>query len=218
MGGDEYDDFLLEEDLPYEALVELEQLDAPQKVQQEATPQREILVPRRPSLKRHSTSATSNGARSILHDPSRHLRPPLSFGDTDFQELDAGVLDDGMGMDSVGEQNTTLQKDQNEQVEEEGGGGGGNMDYLHDGEPRMVSFAAEDPTVEISATEQYRIDNGIEYGFANDSFDTNSKQIAEVEEIKEQLEQVRLLLQIDPEVLRLTTSSSQGRESNTRKI
>ncbi|OAX78597.1 hypothetical protein ACJ72_07093 [Emergomyces africanus] len=52
------------------------------------------------SLTRESISRTASRTSSrgpVLQDPSRLLRPPLSFGDEDFQDLDAGVLDDGNG-------------------------------------------------------------------------------------------------------------------------
>ena len=69
------------------------------------------LNPRPGSLALDSTSGQSSRAPSrgpVLQDPSRRLRPPLSFGETDFQDLDAGVLDDGNGPVPVEVQDTSF--------------------------------------------------------------------------------------------------------------
>ncbi|OJD20065.1 hypothetical protein AJ78_00082 [Emergomyces pasteurianus Ep9510] len=66
------------------------------------------------SLARESISHTASRTSSrgpVLQDPSRLLRPPLSFGDEDFQDLDAGVLDDGNGPDPVELQPTLFEQD-----------------------------------------------------------------------------------------------------------
>lgn len=42
--------------------------------------------------------------KPVLQPPARLLRQPVSFGDTDAQTLDAGVLDDGGGPSLVDEQ------------------------------------------------------------------------------------------------------------------
>ncbi|EER37314.1 DNA repair protein RAD26 [Histoplasma capsulatum H143] len=63
----------------------------------------------RGAISRPASRTLSHGP--VLQDPSRLLRPPLSFGDEDFEDLDAGVLDDGYGPAPVELQNAMFQQD-----------------------------------------------------------------------------------------------------------
>ncbi|PGG99281.1 hypothetical protein AJ79_08587 [Helicocarpus griseus UAMH5409] len=108
------------DELPPGTLLALEQ-NAYQATQQQRPDSRNSAnPPPRPknpsfaSLARESTSRTASRTPSrgpVLQDPSRILRPPLSFGDEDFQDLDAGVLDDGYGPAPVELQDTVFEQD-----------------------------------------------------------------------------------------------------------
>lgn len=201
MEDDQYDDLLLEdeiENLPYSTLLYLDE-NYQANPQDAVVPPRQVLEPTRPSLKRNPTSITSNGTavnRSNLQDPSRHLRPPLSLGDTDIQNLDAGVLDDGVDMDLVGEQNTVFQNQE---------------DSVHDGREPMAQAqqpfhgappltireyraGTEDNAAQLSKNDTYNPVNGLSQGFADDAAaNADSYALAELEDMKEQIEQVCLL-------------------------
>ncbi|PGH04162.1 hypothetical protein GX51_03669 [Blastomyces parvus] len=123
MDVDKYDDSFSDDgidELPPGTLLELER-NAYQASQQHRPDSRNTSCnappkPRNPSfasLARGSLSRTASRTSSrgpVLQDPSRLLRPPLSFGDEDFQDLDAGVLDDGYGPDPVELQDTVFQQ------------------------------------------------------------------------------------------------------------
>ncbi|PGH15515.1 hypothetical protein AJ80_05532 [Polytolypa hystricis UAMH7299] len=105
MDDDNYDDYFSDDgidDLPAGALLELEQnaYEATQRQRSESIniPRPTVNAP--PALQRNSTSADSRNAPPqpkppVLQDPSLLLRPPLSFGQGYLKDLDAGVLDDG---------------------------------------------------------------------------------------------------------------------------
>ncbi|EGE81436.1 DNA repair protein Rad26 [Blastomyces dermatitidis ATCC 18188] len=123
MDDDKYDDSFSDDgidELPPGTLLELER-NAFQASQQQRPDSRNASnnappKPRNPSfasLARGSLSRTASHTSSrgpVLQDPSRLLRPPLSFGDEDFQDLDAGVLDDGCGPDPVELQDRVFQQ------------------------------------------------------------------------------------------------------------
>lgn len=119
MEDDKYEDSFSDGELaglPSSALLQLEQkaYEATQKQRADSNgtaPAQCFLNPRPRSLALDSNSDLSRRAPSrgpVLQDPSRLRRPPLSFGETDFQDLDAGVLDDGNGPVPVEVQDTSF--------------------------------------------------------------------------------------------------------------
>ncbi|KAK2745634.1 hypothetical protein FQN55_006125 [Onygenales sp. PD_40] len=121
MDDDRFDDSFSDDgidELPPGTLLALEQ-NAYQASQQQRPDSNNGYLPPKPknpsfvSLARESTSRPSSRTSSrgpILQDPSRLHRPPLSFGDEDFQDLDAGVLDDGYGPAPVELEDTVLEQ------------------------------------------------------------------------------------------------------------
>ncbi|ODH17946.1 hypothetical protein ACO22_06238 [Paracoccidioides brasiliensis] len=124
MDDDNFDDSFSDDgidELPLDTLLALEQ-SAYQASQQQRPDSRNDSdnpqpKPRNPNFvslarKSSSRSASRNSSRgSFLQDPSRLLRQPLSFGDEDFQDLDAGVLDDGYDPAPVELRNTVSEQD-----------------------------------------------------------------------------------------------------------
>lgn len=193
------------DDSAYDALLELEQ-DAYRTTQQGAvvppsieTQQQQLQQlqelqqhdqpasrPVRPSLIRHSTSNTSSSTveqRRRRRNPTQHLRPALSFGDTDYQQWDASVLDKDDGLDLVDEQDALL-----ETPGESGEGGGQQLGYtstsLAPGQWRRIT--ADEPGVMVEPMQT----DGLQGSHADTSFHTHPLAAAHVEELKDQIEQV----------------------------
>ncbi|KMU81068.1 hypothetical protein CISG_02447 [Coccidioides immitis RMSCC 3703] len=75
-----------------------------------SAPRQQPITPPQHALYQYNSGAqTSHGEPSVLRPPSKLLRNPISFGDTDTQNLDAGVLDDGGGPSPVEEHHAGLQ-------------------------------------------------------------------------------------------------------------
>ncbi|KAG5292637.1 DNA repair protein RAD26 [Histoplasma ohiense] len=109
------------DELPPGTLLELER-NAYQASQPQRPDSRNSSIHIPPNARNPSFASLARGAISrpasrtlshepVLQDPSRLLRPPLSFGDEDFEDLDAGVLDDGYGPAPVELQNAMFQQD-----------------------------------------------------------------------------------------------------------
>ncbi|WEW61768.1 hypothetical protein PRK78_007262 [Emydomyces testavorans] len=83
--------------------------DADAAIQHQATsllPQQSSIPPQHAQQREHNNAALgdTHGEKHVLQPPSRLLRNPMSFGDTDILSFDAGVLDDGAGPSPVNEQ------------------------------------------------------------------------------------------------------------------
>ncbi|KAK2879564.1 hypothetical protein FQN49_000757 [Arthroderma sp. PD_2] len=173
------------DDSAYDALLDFEQ-DAYRATQRDATAQPIVPPasrPVRPSLLRHSTSNTSSSTieqRRRRQNPSQHLRPALSFGDSDYQQWDASVLDKDDGLDLVEEQDALLETP----------GEGDDQQRLYTstslapGQWRRIT--ADEPGVTVEPVQTH----GFTGGHAETSFSPGAFESVQLEELKEQIEQL----------------------------
>ncbi|EGE04522.1 DNA repair protein Rad26 [Trichophyton equinum CBS 127.97] len=217
------------DDSAYDALLELEQ-DAYQTTQQAAvvppsieTQQQQQLRqqqlqqlqqhdqpasrPVRPSLLRHSTSNTLSSTveqRRRRRNPTQHLRPALSFGETDYQQWDASVLDKDDGLDLVDEQDALL-----ETPGESGEGDDQQLGYtstsLAPGQWRRIT--ADEPGVMVEPMQT----DGLQGSHADTSFHTHPFEAAHVEELKDQIEQLTRERERLAQELAAATASEEAR-------
>ncbi|EFR03418.1 hypothetical protein MGYG_06416 [Nannizzia gypsea CBS 118893] len=187
------------DDSAYDALVELEQdayrttqqetIDEQQQQQQQLQLQQQQAAasrPVRPSLLRHSTSNTSSSTveqRRRRRNPAQHLRPALSFGDTDYQQWDASILDKEDGLDLVDEQDALL-----ETPGESGEGDSRQLGYtrasLAPGQWRRIT--ADEPGMMVEPMQT----DGLAGGHADTRFNANPLESVQIEELKDQIEQL----------------------------
>ncbi|PGH32973.1 hypothetical protein GX50_04187 [[Emmonsia] crescens] len=207
MDDDKYDDSFSDDgidELPPGTLLELERnaYQATQATQQQQRPDSNVPPPklRNPSfvsLAQESISRTAsrNSSRGlVLQDPSRLLRPPLSLEDEDFQDLDAGVLDDGFSPAPVELQDTVFQQDKSHGrlrpgVQEVGlRPGQGARDIANGNTVRPAQHAPSlGDTIVMSGMEDMTTNAGRE---ENGAAAPDSEIWAEIEAMKEQIEQL----------------------------
>ncbi|KAM5452127.1 hypothetical protein MaudCBS49596_003481 [Microsporum audouinii] len=197
------------DDSAYDALLELEQ-DAYRTTQQEAVAppiEQPPARPVRPSLLRHSTSNTSSSTieqRKRRRNPSQHLRPALSFGDTDYQQWDTSILDKDDGLDLVDEQDALL-----ETPGESGEGGGQQAVYtstsLSRGQWRRIT--ADEPGVTVEPLQA----QGLTKSHAETSFTANAFESVQLEELKDQIEQLTRERERLAQELAAATASEEAR-------
>ncbi|KAM5441083.1 hypothetical protein MferCBS31731_003871 [Microsporum ferrugineum] len=197
------------DDSAYDALLELEQ-DAYRTTQQEAVAppiEQPPARPVRPSLLRHSTSNTSSSTieqRKRRRNPSQHLRPALSFGDTDYQQWDTSILDKDDGLDLVDEQDALL-----ETPGESGEGGGQQAAYtsasLAPGQWRRIT--ADEPGVTVEPLQA----QGLTKSHAETSFTANAFESVQLEELKDQIEQLTRERERLAQELAAATASEEAR-------
>jgi hypothetical protein len=216
MEDDKDDDSFSDDDiaaLPSSTLLQLERIayEAAQKQRADSistTLAQRLSHPRPRSLALDSNSDPSTRAPSrgpILQDPSR-LRQPLSFGETDFQDLDAGVLDDGNGPAPVEVQETSfasrpkhevIRPDQEagvlrDDIPSKGLAAGEWRPPLVEGDnpprrPELVADADDNISRMRRATAKLTLE-----GAVNDTNAVAAHSIAEMEDMREQIEQVWL--------------------------
>ncbi|EEQ32543.1 hypothetical protein McanMca71_004094 [Microsporum canis] len=197
------------DDSAYDALLELEQ-DAYRTTQQEAVAppiEQPPARPVRPSLLRYSTSNTSSSTieqRKRRRNPSQHLRPALSFGDTDYQQWDTSILDKDDGLDLVDEQDALL-----ETPGESGEGGGQQAVYastsLAPGQWRRIT--ADEPGVTVEPLQV----QGLTKSHAETSFTANAFESVQLEELKDQIEQLTRERERLAQELAAATASEEAR-------
>ncbi|KAM5464028.1 hypothetical protein MauCBS54593_007204 [Microsporum audouinii] len=197
------------DDSAYDALLELEQ-DAYRTTQQEVVAphiEQPPARPVRPSLLRHSTSNTSSSTieqRKRRRNPSQHLRPALSFGDTDYQQWDTSILDKDDGLDLVDEQDALL-----ETPGESGEGGGQQAVYtstsLAPGQWRRIT--ADEPGVTVEPLQA----QGLTKSHAETSFTANAFESVQLEELKDQIEQLTRERERLAQELAAATASEEAR-------